>query len=43
MPPYEVRISPNRGVVGAAPYRVCANIAGKHFVDRRGGFYILPP
>ena len=25
------------------PLPVFANIAGKHFVDRRGGFYILPP
>ena len=30
-----------RGVVGAAPYRVCANIGKGHFVFRRGGFYIL--
>ena len=28
-----------RGVVGAAPYRVCANIAGTYLVHRRGGHW----
>ena len=29
MPPYGIRFSPSkRGVVGAATYRICANIVG---------------
>ena len=46
--PYGVRFSPNRGVMrlwrcAPAPYRVCINLVGAHFVHRRGGFHILPP